>query len=257
MDARLTSTDWHHIVRFLAAQIVRTPASLVESLRRWRETLPRIVDASLRETVNKLEAAKRTGEEITWATMEGSEYFPSRISTEKVPGEEHGKLKADILVGRRLWLYEIQSALTSAALVLHDHRWTILKPPDDLRWFTSDDPVLCLNYYDASNYDFKGGWGKFGTEIFLPLSPQHLLYTKVGHRVAQRGSVVTRTEAELIRRCIAEHAHRFIFATAPDPEVPKLRPRTVDSDLFRHEREQWHRWHEEQSAAEREFFGVE
>jgi hypothetical protein len=112
--------------------------------------------------------------------------------------------------------------------------------------------VVRLNYYRDGKYDFKGGWGNLGTEIFLPLDPRHLLYTKVGERPPFRGSVMPRATAEMTRRIIAEHAHRFIFAASAEADVPKLHPRTVDADLLRHENEQWHRWHEEQTAAERE-----
>src|SRR5437660_8729030 len=61
-----------------------------------------------------------------------------------------------------------------------------------------------------------------------------------------------RAEAEMIRRFIAEHAHRFIFAASPDAEVPKLRPRIVDLALLRDEDEQWRRWQGDQTNAERE-----
>lgn len=124
--------------------------------------------------------------------------------------------------------------------------------PDELTWFTTDDPVVRLNYYGDGRYDFKGGWGNPGTEIFLPLDPRHLLYTKVGERPPRRGWVVPRAEAEMIRRFIAEHAHRFIFAASPDAEVPKLRPRIVDLALLRDEDEQWRRWQGDQTNAERE-----
>jgi hypothetical protein len=51
---------------------------------------------------------------------------------------------------------------------------------------------------------------------------------------------------------IAEHAHRYIFSPYKDPAVPQYRPRVVDADVVKNEQEEWRRWHEEQSAAERE-----
>jgi hypothetical protein len=182
-----------------------------------------------------------------------NEYLPIRVTTEATPGQENGKLRVEVLVGRSSWLFSIKTLLSGTADVLADHSWTILRPPEDLRWFTSDDPVVCLNYYGDGDYDFKGGWRHSGTEIFMPLSPKHLLYTKVGQKVPPRGSVIPRATAEIFRRCIAEHAYRYIFTTAPDPDVPKLRPRRVDGDLCRSENEEWRKWHADQSAAEREF----
>jgi hypothetical protein len=125
-------------------------------------------------------------------------------------------------------------------------------PPDDMTWFTTDDPVIRLNYYQRGKYDFKGGWGSPGTEIFLPLDPRHLLYTKVGERPPRRGSVVPRAVALMIRRFIAEHAHRFLLSESSEPEVTRLRPRIVDASLLSRESAQWRSWHEEQAQAEQE-----
>jgi hypothetical protein len=253
-DERLRPTDWYYLVRFLAAQDVRTPASLIKHFDWMRTATPALLEG-FEESVRELEEAKKSGKPITVSKTAHSEYVPIRFITEKKADQAVGKLKVEVLVGRGSWLFCINHLLTHTAKLLLDHKWTILRPPEGVQWFTSDDPVVCLNYHDDRNYDFNGGWGSLGTEIFLPLGPRHLLYTKVGHRVPQRGSVVTRTEADLIRRYIAEHAHRLIFAAAPEPEVPKLRPRLVDAARFRYETDQWRTWHDDQGAAEREFWG--
>ncbi len=86
----------------------------------------------------------------------------------------------------------------------------------------------------------------------MPLDSRHLLYTQVAHMPPERDSVVPRPQAVAIRRFIAEHAHRFIYAARPDTEVPMMRPRTVDSAALRREQDLWRKWHEEQSAAERD-----
>jgi len=252
---QLTQTDWHNLVRFLAAQDVRTPARLGESLQRWHETVPNILEETLHDSVRKLELAKRSGEVIEAMKAANTEHIPLRVTTAIEPGQAFGKLKGEVILGRGLWLWSIRHLLTETANVLHDQRWSVLRSPEDLSWFTSDDPVVRLNYYGSDKYDLKGGWGNPGTEIFLPLDPRHLLYTKVGHHPPPRGSLVPRTEAEMIRRVIAEHAHRFIFAASADAEVPKLRPRIVNAALVRHENAQWRRWHEDQTAAERDLMG--
>ena len=251
-DMRLSPTDWHNLVRFLAAQDVRTPARLAENLQRWKETLPGMLDETLQDSVRRFDLAKKSGQVIKPTTVAHSDYIPLRITTQTQPGQEFGKVKGEMVAGRGLWFFSMRHLLTKTAKVLHNHRWSILAPPDELTWFTTDDPVVRLNYYGDGRYDFKGGWGNPGTEIFLPLDPRHLLYTKVGERPPRRGWVVPRAEAEMIRRFIAEHAHRFIFAASPDAEVPRLRPRIVDLALLRDEDEQWRRWHGDQTNAERE-----
>jgi hypothetical protein len=214
-----------------------------------------MLDNTLQEVVRKLEAAKQSGEAINVSKTDYSEYIPLRITTEIESSHEFGQLKGEIIMGRGLWLFSMKHVLANTAKVLHNRRRSILIPPDDLTWFTSDDPVVRLNYYGNGTYDFKGGWGKPGTEIFLPLDPHHLLYTKVGEHPPRRGSVVPRDRAEMIRRFIAEHAHRFIFAASADTEVQRLRPRIVDPALLRDERQLWCRWHEYQTVAERELIG--
>ena len=254
-DARLLATDWHKLVRFLAAQDVRTPARLSEKLLLWNKSLPALLEATLQQSVLELEEAKKAGQAINPVKTANSEYIPLRVTRDIEPGQEFGKLKSEVIVGRGLWLFSMRHALATTANILPTHRWTILRPPDNLTWFTSDDPVVRLNYHADGTYDFGGGWGSPGTEIFLPLDPLHLLYAKVGERPPPRGFVLPRATAEMIRRFIAEHAHRFVFAAKADAEVPKLRPRRVDAVLLRDEREQWLRWHDNQNKAEEQLSG--
>jgi hypothetical protein len=254
-NGRLTPSDWRVLSRFLAAQDVRTPARLVENLQRWYKTLPDLLQNTLQESVQKLELMKSRGENIPPAESSLARYFPLRIKTETKPNQEFGTLKAETIVGRGLWLFAIKHLLTKTADVLHKHRWTILSPPKGMKWFTSDDPVVRLNYHGPKKYDFGGGWGSEGTEIFMPLSPNHLLYTQIGKRPPLRGTQLSLAKAEMIRRFIAEHAHRIIFAAESDTDVPKLRPRLVSADLFRDEKMQWSKWHEDQTTAERDLMG--
>jgi len=252
---QLAETDCYKIVRFLAAQDVRTPARLTEVLLRSNKTMPAVLQECVEGAVQKLEEARRSGKPIKQSKFPNSEILPIRVTTEINPGQEFGTLKASTIVGRSTWLFSIKHLLSHTANILQNHKWTILRPPDGMNWFTSDNPVVRLNYSSDQKYDFKGGWGSPGTEILLPLDPQHLLYTQIGQRPLARGSVVSHAHAKLIRRVIAEHAHRYIFSSSEDLEIPSLRPRTVSADIVRHEKNQWQSWHEEQSRAERELMG--
>src|ERR1700690_249737 len=221
---RLTCADWATLVRFLAAQDVRTPAHLEKSLKQWDGSLPKLMEEILPESVRKFTSAVKSGESFVLPNVPNMDYLPLRVTTEFDPDQEYGKVKAEITIGRSLWIYEMRHLLAGIVDVLHQHKWTILRPPNDLNWFTSDAPVIKLNYYGEGKYDFNGGWGSRGTEIILPLSPRHLLYTKIGQqRMPRRGEELPRAKAEMIRRFIAEHAHRMIFATHPDDDIPQLR----------------------------------
>jgi hypothetical protein len=158
-----------------------------------------------------------------------------------------------MVVGRGVWLFAMRSILAGAgAQALHNHRWSILAPHDGLEWCTSDDPVILLNYYGAGRYDFGGGTGSNGTEIFLPLSPRHMLYTRIGKRPPPRGGKFSQEDTKKLRRIIAEHAYGMILVRSPDEEIPSIRPRVENEEQFRNEQLSWQSWHEEQNAAEQQ-----
>lgn len=254
---RLTPNDWKRLIRFVAAQDVRTPARLEEETKRWLQTLPYMMEATLQDSVRKWEKTVRTGEEMSQSPQISDGGLPLRIFIEDNESDDKmARIGAELVVGRKLWLWTIKRALTYTAQVLYKHKWTIMLPPQGMNWFTSDSPVVRLNFFNPSCYDFRGGWNSPGTEIIMPLSSQHLLYTKIGKRPPLlRGERMSVRQAELIRRIIAEHAHRLIFSVDRDPDIPRLRPRVVDPETFKHEREQWLSWHRQQSQAEKELNG--
>jgi Protein of unknown function (DUF4238) len=246
---RLTSDDWACIIRFLAAQDVRTPARLVEFLGRQTQQLPALTQDVLEDAVRRLKKAKQAGQRIDGPPSDSAVGLPIRVTTEIEPGAEVGVLKVETLVGRSFWLWSLPRLLTRTYKVLLGHAWTILRPPRGVNWVTSDNPVVKLN----GRYDFKGGWGSKGTEIFMPIGPEHLLYTQIGDRPAWRkGERLPEPVAHAFKKFIIENAHRYIYAKDADPSVSKLRPRTVNAAAFESEADQWKRWETEQSEAERE-----
>jgi hypothetical protein len=161
-----------------------------------------------------------------------------------------------MIAGRALWLFHVRRLQTSTSAALLNHKWTILRPPANMQWLTSDDPFIKLNYYGPGKYDFKGGWGSRGTEILLPLGPEHMLFTKIGdHRLPPRNQRVSEEMVAWFQRFTIEHAHRLVFASQEDALVPAIRPRTVDAAAYQHEIEQWTRWNAEQGDAERGLYG--
>jgi hypothetical protein len=180
-----------------------------------------------------------------------------KIETKLGTDAQPGQIGLRTIVGRGLWLFQIKRLLTHTVDALLAHRWTIIRSPAGINWLTSDDPVIRLNFESPTNYDMRGGWGSSGTEILLPLGPKHLLYTQIGRPLPKRGSTLALEHARMVQRFTVEHAHRYIFATEPDSLVEGARPRTVDAVAYRLEREQWERWHDEQTAAERDLLNKE
>jgi len=252
---RLRPEDWRRLIRFFAAQDVRTPARLVENLQRWPESLPGIIKDTLDESVRKLEGMSDEERAALSKRNTGHDPIPFRVTVEKHSGTEGGILRGETIAGRGLWVWGIRHLLSNTLRVLYTHRWTILTPPPDVTWITSDDPVLKLNFNSLSDYSFGGGWGHPGTDLMLPLGPRHMLYTQVGRAAPKRDSPMSADKTEVIRRLIAEHAHRLVFATTPDASLAALRPRIIDSALLERESSERRSWHRDQTAAERELMG--
>jgi hypothetical protein len=247
-DQRLTCKDWDCLIHLLAAQIVRTPAYFVRSLPHWQAQTPEWLNATLQDAVLQLRAGNRLS---PLPAHDYAEYLPVHVERTIDTNASDGTLKASMVVGRGLWLFTMRTVLAGAGTqALHNHHWSILAPHDRLDWPTSDDPVILLNYQGDGSYDFGGGTGSTGTEIFFPLSPRHMLYTRIGERPPRRGSQFPLDDTRKIRHIIAEHAYRFVLANSRDNEIPHIRPRVANSQQFREEQSWWQRWHEEQNAAE-------
>lgn len=250
-DRRMTANDWAALIRYTASQDVRTPARYSENVKRWNEELPKLMSDSLRCCIEEWEAASPEERKAIRASSGQDPNrldFPFRVTITPDPAGG-GLVTTETIPGRRMWLASIQLALKETIRVLHQHRWSVMLAPQEVPWLTSDDPVVRLNYTSEREYNFGGGWGSKGSEFLFPLSPTHLLYTQIGHRHPARISP-DRNLALRLQRIIAEHAHRWLYASAPLSKIGVIRARTVDAEMFASEARAWQRWHDEQSAAE-------
>lgn len=246
---KLSKEDWWYLVRFLAAQDVRTPARLLESLKRWHETVPKMVEEVTSSAIQKLEHRKIPHDMRSKSLPKYSDLLPIRVSAQPNADGDSGTLKVETDIGRGYWLFQMKHLLSKTASILHDHKWSLILPPDDVEWITTDDPVMKLNFHSEVQFNFGGGWGSGGSEILMPVGPKRLMYTKIGERRFPREINVDRTAAQLINRMIARHAHRAIFATQPHAETVTFRPRLVDAAKVDHEKRQWNEWAAEVSGS--------
>lgn len=251
-DERLSAEDWQRIIKFLAAQDMRTPARMLELRKRWEQTLQSTVEEAVEDSVKAFAAAKASGEPLDIAPHPFADYIPVKITTSTAPDAEHGTLQVHTIAGRGLWLFSLRQLLTNTLRALLKQRWTILKCPEGMSWLTTDDPVVKLNYYSSALYDFNGGWGKPGTEIFMPLGPRHMLYMKVGARPPAKGTILAPECAQEMQRFAVEHAHRYVFSGKEDADLQNMRPRRVSAEAFSAEASQWKNWHDEQAKAEQD-----
>lgn len=249
-EDRMLHEHWRRLVRFAVALDVRTPARLRQFIRRQNETLQTLMDESMQRSVLKMEQAAQRNQPFPISSDESVAPSLFKISIETLP-EGGGQVKAETVVGRRLWIWQMRHLLTKTLGRLPTHKWTILHAPDGMSWPTSDNPLIRLNFQDSKNYDFGGGWGVNNGDILLPLSPKHLLYTCIGNQVWPRGTPLDVKTASLIRKMIIEHADRYVFAEEAS-DVHLIRPRLVCSETFKNELSTWQNWHAEQCRAERE-----
>jgi len=249
-NQRLSSEEWRKLISFAAAQSVRTPVQLFQDIDRWNKEMPGLLDCTLKKAVMKLEEANKTGIPLKIKNTAADETLPLRISRELSADNDKTLLKVETVIGRSTWLFGIKHLLTKTINILFQHNWSILHAAPDFDWITSDDPVLRLNYYSKGSYDFGGGWGNKGSEILLPLSPHHMLYTQVGEKNKTSVEVSCELCAEF-QKLIAEHSYRWIFAYKPTKEIQTLRPREVDPIAYNNEMEAWNKWHNQQSYTEK------
>lgn len=161
-EDRLTSADWNRLALFMAAQDVRTPTSYLEQMQRQGIDMPQVLDETLKESLGKLERANQEGGSVE-ARDESASFFKDLFNIEinRPPTpDEMGTIRVEVTLGRELWLESMRYLLTNTCKELLKHKWSIARPAKGASWFTSDHPVVRLNYYEKGKYDLKGGWGE-------------------------------------------------------------------------------------------------
>jgi len=250
-DRRLSKADWAAMIRYAAAQDVRTPARYYENVARWNQELPQLIENVLTDSVEKWERDDDTErQELQKAVKSdaGMEEFPFKVSITPTPEVGGGIIKAETIPGRQMWVSSMRLLLTRTVMALMEHRWSLVRAPDGVTWLTSDDPVIKLNFTSDTEYSFGGGWGSRGSDIIFPLSPTHVLFTQIGHRHPNRFTPNVDLTNRL-QRMTAEHAHRWIYsAERQDPR----RQRVIDREQFLAEARARQRWHDYQKRAELE-----
>jgi hypothetical protein len=181
--------------------------------------------------------------------LEGRVRFPMHVIRGQSDDGVNVPLRVEISGGRQLWLWEIEQAMLNTLRKLPRHKWTVLVAPLGHSWVLTDDPVVRLITDKRGGYSFGGGWGAPGTQIFMPISPKHLLYCMTGKKPPARGTELTIEQANIFQRFIALQAFRTIFALQPAKQIEQLRPRHVSEDAFKSEERQLLELHDHHTQA--------
>ncbi|MHB9025096.1 MAG: DUF4238 domain-containing protein [Armatimonadota bacterium] len=252
----LTPDDFKRLALFALAQDMRTPQDFVEN----KEWLSKEFPVLFQHVVEEYKEHAITGQQLSNIDNGlGNNYFQDDFKIharlDAYPETQEGEIEGKVLAGRKIWLERLRYLLTHSTRVRKaalTHCWSIAEPVDQAEWFTSDHPVVRLNYHSEGNFDVRGGWGNNGGIICMPLSPKHLLYTQIGMKLPPRVSLSMRSTLD-IRRAIAARAHRMIFAREPIQIIEKIRARVIDPIAFHSEGEAWKDWHTDQNRAQKYF----
>ena len=239
---RLSMDDWHNMIDFVGAQIVRTPAFY----QKMRPIIRNAMKQALEESVEKLQKI----EDIS-VLKAANHKIQSSFDQELIPiqyvdeGESNISGFVDVrfetVEGKSTWLWAMRHLIKEPLKQLHNHKWSIITTEVPIP--TSDDPVICLNYYSENDYIFDGGWMQKGTEIICPISPYKILYTQVGVRHEPR-IWYTKDQSAVFKKMIVEHAFREVYAMDQDPEVCVIRPRIINQELFVTEKREVDGWYQ-------------
>lgn len=245
----ITTEDRRHLARYIAALDCRSPVAYATHTRLLAEQLPGILNATIESAIDDIRDKLTRGEPLVQPPVE---FRSHSIGVSMTPAEddaERTNVNVSVVIGREQWLDSIENVVNNVSRILDNHDWRVIRPHAGWRWVTSDKPVLRLNYFANGEYNFDGRYGDPGTEIVLPLSPEHMLYTHVGHPI-KRIDEFSLQQTVLLNRFVAESAYRWIIAREPVQNAVWSRPRVVDLRQYNFEESERIRYHEEQANAE-------
>ena len=248
-DERLSKEESKTLSHFVFAQYLRTPAAYLRLTEHNLKTVPNVMNEvceklnkaskhELQRSVSNQPAADKSDENIL---------FPLKISLDR----ENSIVEMKTVIGKGLYLHDLKHLLTSTVKVSERHNWQVIRAADGISFPTSDDPVICLNYNNEHDYNFRGGWGQKHSNIIIPISPKLLLLSRVGEKKKFCNLAHSPDYSKLFRKMIIQHAHRYVYADHPQKGMLELNARVVNREIYERERQSIAGWHEENVEAER------
>lgn len=245
----LSREDYQFLVKFLAVQMVRTPSWHEDLAKKITELFPK----TLENVGKKLEEILKNNEALPPVTPL-VEPNPYQVHAQIIPDDntDTSYIKAEIFIGQKMWLDEIQGLLPKIIPLLSKHIWCILEAAPSVDFPTSDDPVVRVGFRANTDYWFEGvGINQPNATIFLPLSPKHILFTEVGKSI--KSKQLDTENSNLLREIIIKHAYMHVFSTVEIKGMSAFKPRIVNTEQFKAEQLAWKEWHESQREAERDW----
>lgn len=244
---KMTPEDWHKIIRFYALHEARSPSSFFYFLKRWSESGQAILKAAIEVAAERIKGSSLyPSAEISMAQHSPLTPIPAGTTIEKKNSQNH--LKTELVIGRELWLNTIQSLLTTTYKHLLNHKWTLLKCHPDVCWPTTDHPTICTKNESYLRGENGPGWTTKDAELFMPLDPKHLLYTKVGSYPPQKGSTLSLSESKRLKKLLLHRAHQYIYSSKKIENIEAIKPRLVCLETYKESLSYWADFHNKNST---------
>ena len=245
--SRMTFQEWQTLINYILAQYVRVPAFYF-FIQNWgSNNIQHILKSEIDNAIKKVKYNQNKSEQNSSSKSGTASLLP--IELELIHADEEHlqpELKATTVVGKNLWLFAIQVALSTSSGVynfFHKMKWKIITAYDGITWPTSDNPVVILDITTGRicfNNDGVDGKNKL---LILPISPTKAI---IGSQIRHFYKNITASK-ELtltIKKAIIENASMYIYCDYQDPTIALVRKRVVDLDEFHRLQDEFSMWYD-------------
>lgn len=200
---KLSENESDILMKFVAVQRYKT----IDGLNRIKEMSEKVLPKVMKDSIDSMKQSTSLVKHTSNSNIE----LPIKVNAIEKK-DNILDISIEAVNGKTFWLMQMENIMENLYKTLKKHKWKILKSPKGLYWYTSDNPVLTLNYYGSGKYDFHGGFDSKGSNIIVPLTPKHLLITEIGCEEMPKMNIATVPFYQRIQRFICENATNDIYS---------------------------------------------
>ena len=249
-DKKLCHREWEILIKYLAAQDLRTPGKIEFLLEQWRTYVPASMQASLCNLGEELQSFSVLSSQIQNRKAHNPKALPINVEVNVDRDKPYIEVHAQVDLGKELYFAALLRGLEENYKILLQNHWVLLHPVTGQEWPTSDKPVVCMGFFDENHYHLQSGWAKKHANIIFPIDPWHLLFTEVGVKNVHKLKKMDRSPkwTEFFINVICENAYRSVFALQPLKYMNRRHHRIVDPVQFAKEQQERKAWGEHETC---------
>lgn len=237
---RMSPDDWEILINFVVAQYVRTPKFYLQNKQIEEQIIPGVM-----EEVSKELAEMDSPPPIEKHDSELSSLLP--VTFDLIDKTEDGGAIAKItmIAGKSTWLLTIKHLLSDDSVILsimRSRKWSIAQADPDILLPTCDNPFIIFSVNSQGVYSITDGLGKPENIFAFPISP-HKVLLSTSKRIRPRLQL-TKEETIMIKNLIVDNSYDSVYSYFEDPEIPKMRARIVNEELFKENQAKFDNWYE-------------